>query len=83
MRLVPPLPRSQLRKLRSPLLQLSVAVLVMLTGAWLIAWWMVGIVLMLTGLGLGADAVLRDTGDSPQQRLHSHEDVLDRYRRAR
>ena len=55
----------------------------MVGGAWLISLWMVGIVLMLTGLGLGADAVLRDTGDSPQQRLHTHEDVLDRYRRAR
>jgi len=63
--------------------QLAAGVAVMVGGAWLISLWMVGIVLMLTGLGLGADAVLRDTGDGPQQRLHSHEDVLDRYRRAK
>lgn len=76
-------PRRRFRWLRSPIVQLAAGVVVMVGGAWLISLWMVGIVLMLTGLGLGADAVLRDTGDSPQQRLHSHEDVLDRYRRAR
>ena len=76
-------PRRRFRWLRSPIVQLAVGVAVMVGGAWLISLWMVGIVLMLTGLGLGADAVLRDTGDSPQQRLHTHEDVLDRYRRAR
>ena len=82
MRLLPPLPKSQLRKLRSPIIQLVVAGAVMVGGAWLISLWMVGIVLMLLGLGLGADAVLRDDGNATTQR-HTHEDILERYRRAR
>jgi hypothetical protein len=82
MRLVPRLPM-RLRKLRTPTAQLLAAVLVALTGAWLIGLWMVGIVLMLVGGLWGADAVLRDTDTPARQPLHTHDDVLERYRRAR
>ena len=82
MRVVPPLPRKQLRKLRTPTAQLLGAIGMAVFGAWLIAGWMVGVVLIVAAVGLGADAVLRDDGNTTTQR-HTHEDVLERYRRAR
>jgi hypothetical protein len=71
------------RRVSTPVLQLLAAAGVILGGAWLISLWMVGIVLMLAGLGLGVDALLRDSGGSSLQRPHTHEDVLERYRRAK
>lgn len=65
---------------RSPVCQLVIAVVVMLCGAVLVAWWMVGVVLMAGGLLVAADAVLRDT--TAPLKLGSHEDVLERWRRA-
>ena len=84
MRLLPPLPKRQLRKLRTPTAQILAAAAVMCFGAWLIAWWMVGIVLMLAGLGLGADALLRTDDTATRRSVQTaHEDILEKYRRAR
>jgi hypothetical protein len=52
-------------------------------GAWLIAAWMVGVVLMVAGLLLGVDALLRDSTAAPGRRASTHEDIMERYRRAR
>jgi len=68
--------------LLTPTTQICAAGLVMVFGAWLIAAWMVGVVLMLFGLGLGVDALLRDSGTG-QRGLKSHTDVLNWYRQAR
>ena len=77
------IPKRPVNWLRTPTAQILAAGLVMVGGAYLIALWMVGIVLMLAGLGLGADALLRDNSVSSRKPLPTHEDVLDRYRRAR
>jgi ABC-type transport system involved in cytochrome bd biosynthesis fused ATPase/permease subunit len=70
-----------------PVVQLAVAAAVMLGGAWLIAWWAVGVVLVVIGVLLGVDAVLRDDGNELADRRLSKQqlsdDVLERYRRAR
>jgi len=84
MRLLPPLPKRQLRKLRTPTAQILVAGLVMVGGAWLIAAWMVGIVLMLAGCLLGVDALLRTDDNASRRSLQSaHENILEQYRQAR
>lgn len=56
----------------------------MLGGAALIGGWCVGLMLILGSLLVGADALLRDT-DTPVGRrvLSTHEDVIERFRRAR
>lgn len=76
-----PSARVHLRRLRNPAVQLVAAVGVMVGGASLVAWWMVGIVLMVSGLLWAGDAVLRDT--TPGGSREAHEDVLERWRRAR
>jgi hypothetical protein len=53
----------------------------MLVGAWLIGWWAVGIVLVVLGALVAADAVLRDDDRPSKQQLS--DEVLERYRRAR
>jgi hypothetical protein len=74
----------RLRKLRTPTAQLFAAAGVMVGGAWLIGMWLVGVVLIVAGLGLGVDALLRnDPGASRRSVQDAHEDVLERYRRAR
>jgi hypothetical protein len=84
MRLLPPLPKRQLRKLRTPTAQICVAGVVMVGGAWLIAAWMVGIVLMLAGCLLGVDALLRTDDNASRRSLQSaHENILEQYRQAR
>jgi hypothetical protein len=84
MRVVPPLPKRQLRKLRTPTAQIVAAGVVMVGGAYLIAWWMVGIVLMLAGLMLGVDALLRTDDNTARRSLQSaHENILEQYRQAR
>ena len=65
--------------LRSPVLQLLAATAVMVVGAWLIALWMVGIVLMCAGGLFGVDAVLRDTAASSRSGTVS---ARERWRRA-
>lgn len=72
------------RKLRLPPVgQLVLATLGMVAGAWLIAAWMVGVVLMV-GFGLiGLDALLRDNAAAPRKPLPTHQDILERWQRAR
>ena len=65
-----------------PVVELAVAVVVMLVGAWLIGWWAVGIVLVAVGAVVAVDAVLRD--DSGRQSKHQpSNEILERWRRAR
>ena len=66
-----------------PVVQLAAGVVVMLGGAWLIGWWAVGLLLVVLGLLVGADAFLRDDEkDSGLEGVLSDE-VLERWRRAR
>ena len=62
--------------------QLVVSVAVMLGGAWLIGWWAVGVVLLVFGALLALDALLRDE-DGRDDKPQLHNDVLERWRRAR
>ena len=62
--------------------QLAVGVALMLTGAWLIGWWAVGVVLVLFGVLVIADAVLKEDGEPDSKRVF-HDEVLERWRRAR
>jgi len=84
MRRLPSLRKRRLRRwLAAARTQIYLACLVMLGGAYLIGLWAVGIMLILAGLLLGADALLRDSSTGQRKEIPSHEDVLDRYRRAR
>jgi hypothetical protein len=62
--------------------QLAAGFIVTLGGAWLIGWWAVGIVLVLTGVLIIADALLKDD-DRPDRKHQLHDEVLERWRRAR
>jgi len=62
--------------------QLAAGFIVTLVGAWLIGWWAVGIVLVLTGVLIIADALLKDD-DRPDGKHQLHDEVLERWRRAR
>jgi hypothetical protein len=64
-----------------PIVELAAAVMAMLFGAWLIGWWAVGIVLIVLGAVVAVDAVLRDDDRPSKHQLH--DEVLERYRRAR
>ena len=55
---------------------------IMAGGAYLVAVWMVGVVLMVGGFLFGLDALLREDTSRPQPQLSSHEQILDRYKRA-
>lgn len=81
MRLLPKTPR-QLRRLRSPYVQMVAAACLMVAGAWLIAIWMVGAVLMVAGLLWTFDALLRDSGQAKDVK-GTHEQVLERWKQAR
>jgi hypothetical protein len=65
-----------------PVVELAAAVVVMLFGAWLIGWWVVGLVLIVLGVLGAADAVLRDD-DGRVSKQQLSDEVLERYRRAR
>jgi hypothetical protein len=54
----------------------------MVGGAYLVAVWAVGIVLMAGGLLFGLDALLREDTSRPRQGLTSHEQILERWKRA-
>ena len=79
MRLVPKPP---VRKLRHPAWQLAAATGVMVGGAYLIAVWMVGAVLMAAGMLWAFDAVVRDSKPS-KPASSANDQVLDRWRQAR
>jgi hypothetical protein len=64
------------------ILQLAVGVIAMLAGAWLIGWWAVGCVLILFGVLTIIDAVLKEDR-APEMKRKYHDDVLERWRRAR
>jgi hypothetical protein len=64
------------------ILQLAVGVIAMLAGAWLIGWWAVGLVLILFGVLIIVDAVLKDDR-GPEMKRVFHDEVLERWRRAR
>jgi hypothetical protein len=54
----------------------------MVGGAALIGAWMVGVVLIVGGLLIAGDAFLRDI-PAKNPTIIAHDDVLERYRRAR
>ena len=70
------------QRLQAPLIQLTAAVGVMVGGAALIGAWMVGVVLIVGGLLIAGDAFLRDI-PAKNPTIIAHDDVLERYRRAR
>jgi hypothetical protein len=56
----------------------------MLGGAALIGGWCVGLMLIVGSAAVGVDALLRDTDTAVGRRVSStHEDVIERFRRAR
>jgi len=65
--------------------QLAFAALVALGGAWLVGWWLVGLVLIVIASCVGLDAVLRDDGrnDLAGAKQQLADEVLERYRRAK
>lgn len=62
--------------------QLVVGVVFMFGGAWLIGWWAVGLVLILFGVLAVVDAVLKEDAEPDTKRVF-HDEVLERWRRAR
>lgn len=68
---------------RSPTFQIAVAGVVMVAGAYLIALWMVGVVLMFWSILFAADALLRDSPHVQRRPVGTVEDVMERYRRAK
>lgn len=62
--------------------QLVFAGCALIGGAWLIGLWCVGLMVIVIGVVAGADALLRDAGDVPRKNLSSHQEVIERYRRA-
>ena len=64
------------------ILQLVAGVIAMLFGAWLIGWWAVGLVLILFGVLIIGDAILKEDR-GPQMKRVFHDEVLERWRRAR
>jgi hypothetical protein len=77
--------RGCVKAARSPIAQLVYAAAVAVGGAWLIALWAVGLVLILFAGLLGVDAVLRDgrpASKSDEMRTR-HEEILDRWREAK
>lgn len=68
----------------APGLQLCLALVAAVGGAWLVGMWMVGVVVMLAAVGVGLDAVFRNRpDDDTAPPTDGHEAVLDRWRRAR
>lgn len=68
-----------------PGFRLTVAALMALGGAWLVGWWLVGVVLIVIATCLALDAFFRDDGinDVADSKLRLADEVLERYRRAR
>lgn len=66
-----------MRRLRTPTAQIVSAVAVMLAGGYLIAVWVMGLLMVLGGLLWAADALLRNVKE-PED-LSSHQAILRRY----
>jgi hypothetical protein len=67
-------------------MRLSVALLVVAAagvvgGAWLIAWWAVGLAVIGLSGGLGAFAVLRDVPEQPAAQPTGLPEPIERYRK--
>lgn len=73
--------RKAVRKLKTPSAQVCSAVVVMLAGGYLIAVWVMGLLMVLGGLLWAADALLRNVKDDDQD-LSSHQAILRRYERS-
>lgn len=63
-----------------PLVQFTVALVPVFFGAWLVALWMVGVVLMLAGAAIAADAVLRDPDAAPTANRPMSVNALEQWR---
>ena len=72
------------RRLRSPQAELLVALAAAVGGAWLIALWAVGLVIIVFAMLVAADAVLRDSGKSekPVEQTR-HDEIMEQWRKAR
>lgn len=76
--------RSYAQAARKPVAQLGYAAVLALAGAWLIAIWAVGVVLIVFAALLAADALLRDDAtpeDAPTKT--THDEILERWRNMR
>ena len=77
--------RRAVKAASSPVAQLVYAAGLAVGGAWLIALWAVGVVIILFAALLGMDAVLRDgrpAGKADEMKSR-HEEILQRWREAR
>jgi hypothetical protein len=77
--------RAWVKAATSPIAQLVYAAALAVGGAWLIALWAVGLVLILFAGLLGVDAVLRDgrPANKADEMKTRHEEILDRWREAK
>jgi hypothetical protein len=77
--------RGWVKAASSPIAQLAYAAGLAVGGAWLIALWAVGLVIILFAALLGVDAVLRDGRPAkPADEMRTrHEEILDRWREAK
>lgn len=69
-------------------MRLSVALLMiaaagMVGGAYLIGWWVVGLVVIAESAGLAVFALFRDDGRPAPAELRPVDDILNRYRQAK
>ena len=73
------------RAVSSPIAQLAYAAGLAVGGAWLIALWAVGLVIIVFATLLGVDAVLRDgrPANKTDEMRTRHEEILDRWREAK
>ena len=72
------------RTLTSPYMQLLVAFAAAVGGAWLIAMWAVGLVIIVCAMLVAADAVLRDDrAEKKAEPETRHEEIMDQWRKAR
>ena len=68
--------------LTNPVAQILYAAALALFGAWLIAMWVVGLVVILFALFVGVDALLRE-GRPAKKPETRHDEIIERWRNAR
>ena len=71
------------KALSRPTAQIVYAAIVALFGAWLIALWAVGLLLIVIAVFLCVDALLRENKPTKPAQLTRHEEILERWRNAR